>query len=55
MVGNFMRNVARPVGHLTIEEVLATGNKLKDYVEKAKATRLRKFNIKTMSYDVSVE
>ena len=40
--GNLMRKFARLVGHLTIEEMLASGNKLRDYVEKAKATRLRK-------------
>lgn len=38
-----MRNAARPVGHFTIEKMLARGNKLKDYVEKpAKAKRLGK-------------
>ena len=37
------QNVARPVGHLTIEKLLVSGNNLKDYVEKeAEATRLRK-------------
>ena len=49
MVGNLMRNVARPVGHLIIEERLASGNKLKDYMEKAKATRLKKGNIKAIN------
>ena len=44
-----MWNAARPVGHLTvIEKTLAIGNKLKDYVGKAKATRLRKDNNKTI-------
>ena len=38
MVGNLMRNAARPVRHLTIEKMLGRGNKLKDYVEKAEAT-----------------
>ena len=56
--GNLMRNVARPVRHLTTDEMLASGNKLKDYVEKAKATRLRKIKKVTtkqlMSYDVSL-
>ena len=39
--GEFKRNAARPVGHLTIEKLLARAIKLKDYVEKAEATRLR--------------
>ena len=32
MMGNLIRNVARPVGHLTIGKLLASGKKLKDYV-----------------------
>ena len=38
-----MCNVARSVRHLTLEEMLASGNKLKDYVEKATTKQLMSY------------